>query len=105
MRDTIRRLRSKLWPWRHSKDLEANLSFETELTIEHRRPGFSGLVTKLIDRHKRGGKSGRPASEVLRIDRSDPNVTVKTHHVEEQAPDGTWTCEHDERVESPAKHR
>jgi hypothetical protein len=45
------------------------------------------------------------AREILVIDRSHPEKTVKTHHVEERQPDGSWKTVHDERVEYPAKRR
>ena len=72
---------------------------------KHRRPGFAGFVTEFLSRMKRAGKSRLLAKEDLRIDRSDPDKTVKTHHVEEFQPDGTWKVEHDHRDEFPAKRR
>jgi transposase len=78
-------------------------SLTARLSLRQRRSGFKGSVVKLVERSKVGGRSGRPVRESLRIDRSDPTKTVKTHHVEEQRPDGTWEVVHDERIESPAK--
>ena len=48
---------------------------------------------------------GKLARESLRYDRTDPTRTTKTHRVEEQQPDGSWTVEHDEREEYPAKRK
>jgi hypothetical protein len=70
-----------------------------------RRPGYPrGWVIKFVERTKLSGL-GKLARESLRIDRSDPNKTVKTHRVEEQQDDGSWQLEHDERKEYPAKRR
>lgn len=41
----------------------------------------------------------------MRLDRSDPTKTVKTHRVNEQELDGDWKVVHDEKVEYPAKLR
>lgn len=54
---------------------------------------------------KIAGKTGNLAEEALSIDRSDPSKTVKRHVVREQQPDGSWTVEHDETEEYPAKRR
>ncbi len=43
------------------------------------------------------------AHEKLTIDRFDPDKTVKTHHVEERQPGGSWKTVHDERVEYDPK--
>jgi hypothetical protein len=56
-------------------------------------------------REKIAGNTGNLAEEALSFDRSDPAKTVKRHVVREQQPDGTWTVEHDETEESPAKRR
>jgi len=42
---------------------------------------------------------------MLRIDRTDPVVTRKFHHVEELADDGRWEEVHHYEEEYPAKRR
>ncbi len=88
-----------------TQDFAGAVDMVAALRATHKRPGVSGFLIDHVQRNKKGGHSGRPVREDLRIDRTDPKVTVKTHRVEEQAPDGTWTIVHDERVESPAKRR
>jgi hypothetical protein len=68
------------------------------------RPGYTGRAVDM-KRHRKTSAHGIPAFETLTIDRTDPNVTVKTHHVEEQQDDATWKIVHDERKTSPAKRR
>lgn len=101
----VRRVRDRLLKRSPNVVMDASLSFQTSLGIKKFSPGHPGPVVDYKQRNKRGGKSGQPAREDLRLDRSDPSVTVKTHHVEEQADDGTWHTVHDERVEYPAKRR
>jgi hypothetical protein len=79
------------------------MTVQEGLSLEQRRPGWPGLVRSLVSRYKRS-RSGREAREVLDIDRSDMQKTVKRHHVEE-FQDGEWNVVHDEHVESQAKRR
>ena len=58
-----------------------------------------------VVREKIAGASKRLAREILRIDRTAPNVTRKVHHVEEQDEHGGWKTVHDEQKEYPAKRR
>lgn len=69
-----------------------------------RRPGFPRAFVRFVERTK-VSRLGKLARESLRFDRSDRKKTVKTHHVEEQQPDGSWNVVHDEREEYPAKRR
>lgn len=100
----VHRVRGSLLK-RTSKVMDASVGFQTSLGIKKFSPGHPGPVIDHVQRNKRGGKSGQPAHEDLRFDRSDATKTVKTHHVEEQAPDGAWHTVHDEQVEYPAKRR
>jgi hypothetical protein len=61
-------------------------------------------VVQFIERTKIS-RFGRLSRESLRFDRSDPAKTTKTHRVEEQQPDGSWTVVHDEQEEYPAKRK
>ena len=70
-----------------------------------RRSGYpKGWVVRFTERTKLSAL-GRLARESLRIDRSDPAKTVKTHRVEERQDDGSWEVVHNERPEYPAKRR
>ena len=89
----------------YSVSMSASVGMRATLKGTHRRPGFAGFVTEFVSRMKRARTSRLLAKEDLRIDRSDPNKTVKTHHVEEFQSDGTWKVEHDHRDEYPAKRR
>jgi hypothetical protein len=40
-------------------------------------------------RSNRGGATGGPAREELRLDRSDPALTLETHAVDERREDGS----------------
>jgi hypothetical protein len=71
---------------------------------KQRRPGFAGALVSFTERTKLSAL-GNLARESLRLDRSDPEKTVKTHRVEERQEDGSWTLEHNEREEYPAKRR
>ena len=73
--------------------------------MKQRRPGFpGGWMVSIKDRIKRSFH-GILAKEKLVIDRSHPEKTIKTHHVEERQPDGSWKTVHDEHVEWEAKRR
>ena len=67
--------------------LEAGVKPTGSLRAEGFRRRFRFLDLKL--RSKRGGATGRPAREELRLDRSDPAHTVKTHAVDERREDGS----------------
>jgi len=101
----LRRVHGRLLKRQPNKVMEASVGFQTSLGIKKFTPGHLGPVIDHVQRTKRGGKSGQPAHEDLRFDRSDPTKTVKTHHVEEQDADGTWQVVHDEQVQYPAKRR
>jgi DNA-directed RNA polymerase subunit RPC12/RpoP len=88
-----------------AKPLDAAVTFRASLGMKARRPGLKGFLVQHVQRSKIAGKTGWLAREVLRIDRSDPIRTVKTHLVEELQPDGRWKVEHDERVEYPSARR
>jgi len=63
--------------------------------------------TKLFER-KQGDKlsaNGCKAHELLEYDHRHPEKTTKTHIVEEQTNNGSWTMVHDEHEKFPAKHR
>ncbi len=87
--------------------------FETLEVVARALPSLQEVGTRAsgfnffkgLSRFKKAGKTGNLADETLSIDRSDPDKTVKRHVVREEQPDGTWTTEHDERVEYPAKRR
>ena len=64
------------------------------------------LLTTQVFRHKQAGESGRRAYERLKFDRKHPDVTNKTHKVDELNKENKhWERVHDERVVYPAKHR
>jgi len=69
--------------------------------VRQERPGFPGWLLDMVDRFK-FSRAGVDAHEVLVIDRSDPDKTVKTHRVEELL-DGQWETRHQHREEWPAK--
>lgn len=81
-------------------ETRASISFRAR----HKRPGFGGWVRDLLSRDKVSGHGIR-AREILDIDRSHPQKSVKRHHVEELQPDGSWKTVHEEKVEYPAKRR
>jgi len=83
--------------------LKGTMTFGGGIAAKQRRQGWPGFLRRLVSRDK-VSKSGRPAREVLDIDRTDPNMTLKRHHVEEFAEDG-WKVVHDEKESYPAKHR
>jgi len=83
--------------------LQEQMTVQEGLSLKQRRPGWPGLVRRLVRRYKQS-RSGREAREVLDIDRSDIQKTVKRHHVEEFR-DGEWKVVHCHEVESPAKRR
>lgn len=67
----------------------------------------AGDRTGLFQR-KQGDKlstHGRKAREVLEFDHRNPEMTTKTHIVEEQMDDGSWKVVHDEHKQFPAKRR
>lgn len=72
-----------------------------ELVVE--QPGWKGFLRRIITRTKLS-RRGRQAREVLEIDRSDAQKTVKRHHVEE-LEDDEWKVVHHEEEEYPAKRR
>lgn len=74
------------------------------MRLRQRRPGFPGWLITIVNRIKRSWH-GILARETLIVDRSDPHSTLKTHHVEEQQPDGTWKIVHNEKEEFEAKRR
>lgn len=83
--------------------LQEQVSAEEWFSPRQRRPGWPGQVRRLVSRYKRS-RSGLEAREVLDIDRSDMQKTVKRHHVEE-LQNGEWKVVHDEETEFPAKRR
>ena len=83
-------------------ELTARVEVLASLRAVWRRAGFA-LVSHL-ERMKRSAH-GKLARERLRFDRTDPEATVKAHHVEERRDDGTWDVVHDEREEHPARRR
>lgn len=87
--------------------IEGTVTATTELEIFSRSSNFplKWWIVNLIKRIKIGRVTGFWAKEELRFDRSAPEKTVKTHHVEELQPDGNWKVVHDEREEFPAKKR
>jgi predicted nucleic acid-binding Zn-ribbon protein len=87
-----------------SKHLTGQVTAHGTLSGEHRRPGVRYEITSFMERTKLSAL-GRLARESLRYDRSHPSKTVKTHRVEEQQPGGSWTIEHDEREEYPARRK
>jgi len=68
--------------------------------------GQTGFV-KLISwvRHKISGESKRHAWEILTLDKTAPEFTRKTHHVEETTETGERKVVHDEDEKFPAKRR
>lgn len=80
--------------------LETHIGFQ----VRQHRSGFPGWLVTMVSRIKHSWH-GILAHEKLTIDRSDPHKTVKTHHVEERQPNGSWRTVHDERVEYKAKRR
>jgi hypothetical protein len=78
--------------------LSANIGLEVKDSS-----GFMKYKEK--SKNKRAGKTGRKAKESLSIDRTNKQVTVKKHLVKEQNEKGEWETVHNERIESPAKHR
>lgn len=82
---------------------EAKVSI-AEVRARQKRPGFGGWVRSWLSRNK-VSRRGIPAREVLDMDRSHPQKTVKRHHVEELRPDGSWETVHEEEVEYAAKRR
>ena len=83
--------------------IEETLSLRGGLVAKQSRPGWPRFLRKLISRRKLS-RGGREAHEVLDIDRTDPQTTVKRHHVEELV-DGTWQVVHDETECRPAQRR
>ncbi len=73
------------------------------LSLEQRQKGWPGFLRRIIDRWKLS-RQGKEAREVLAIDRSDFDKTVKRHLVEE-FENGEWKIVHDEYEEFPAKRR
>ena len=84
--------------------------------VEERIRVFEGLKLKVKDRtgfvkviskveSKISGKSKRRAQESLTYDRTDPEFTRKTHHVEETTETGEHEVVHHEDVKFPAKRR
>jgi hypothetical protein len=59
--------------------MNASVGMLAALKGKHWRPGFAGFVTEFLSRMKRAGKSRLLAKEDLRIDRSDPDKTVRTN--------------------------
>lgn len=72
-----------------------------ELVVE--RHGWRGFLRRIITRTKLS-RLGTEAREVLDIDRSDMQKTVKRHRVEE-LEDGEWRVVHQHEEEYPAKRR
>lgn len=83
--------------------VETNASV-AEVRARQKRPGFGGWVRDWRSRDKLSLR-GIPAREVLDLDRSHPQKTVKRHHVEELRPDGSWETVHEEEIEYEAKRR
>jgi hypothetical protein len=89
----------------HLQNLTAHVTARASLAGIHRSPGYPrGWITKFVERTKLSA-FGKLARESLRLDRSEPDKTVKAHRVEEQREDGSWEVVHDERIEYPAKRR
>lgn len=83
--------------------IQEGITIRAGIGLKERRPGRPGLVRSLVIRYKRS-RSGREAREVLDIDRSHMQRSVKRHRVEE-FQDSEWKAVHQENVESPAKRR
>ncbi len=75
----------------------------SQLKLESFAVGESRPLIEHTHRNKIS-RSGHPAREDLRYDHTAPDVTHKTHRVEEFR-DGEWNVVHDEAEEFPAKHR
>src|SRR5712691_5576665 len=64
------------------------------------------MLGETISRDKIAGKTKRRAHELLTVDHSDPNLTVKYHHVQEYDRAGQPVGEPHEHVQAfPAKRR
>ena len=85
---------------------QVNLVATAELSfgLRQKQPGTPGWLVTIIDRVKTS-LHGRRAKEVLMLDRSTPDKTVKSHRVQEQQDDGSWKTVHEHREEFPAKRR
>lgn len=88
-----------------AKDLDpATVRQTASFQARQKRPRVQGWLVTVTERTKISGLTRRLTRESLRIDRSLPDKTVKTHHVEERREDGAWEVVHDERIEYPADH-
>ena len=89
---------------RYEEKLTASIRLSTSMGVEIRdASGFKKISEHT--KNKRAGKTGRKARESLSIDRTDKQVTIKKHIVEEQNEEGKWETVHNEEKKFPAKHR
>jgi len=77
---------------------------EASFRLRQKRPGIPGWLLSIVDRFKTS-RHGHRAKEVLIIDRSARDKTVKYHQVQEQQPDGSWQEVHKHQPEFPARRR
>ena len=85
--------------------LHETIGLQDNLSRLKAKDGDGNLTYKSRQVLRVSGKTKLPARNLLAIDRSDPEQTLKHHQVWERQPDGTETLEHDEHVASRAKHR
>lgn len=83
--------------------LGESLSAGEGLVAEQRLPGWKRFLRKFTSRQKLS-RRGKKAREVLDIDRTHPEETVKYHHVEE-LEDGEWKVIHHHEDHFPARRR
>jgi hypothetical protein len=90
------------------KTLTINVSDSITLleAIKLRKFEDGFMVGETISRDKIAGKTKQRAHELLTIDRSDPNLTVKYHYVQEYDPAGQPVgVPHEHLRAFPAKRR
>jgi len=78
----------------------------TDASLKGRHKDTTGFLKSEFERRRKtAGESGRPADEILSIDRTRPDVTIKRHQVWEIDERGERRLVHDEECHYPAKRR
>lgn len=87
----------------HHVIIKNKVKVRGSLGLIQKRQGWPKFLRKFINRRKLS-RRGKEAREILEIDRSDKEKTVKRHKVWELNND-KWELVHDEHEEYPAKRR
>jgi hypothetical protein len=75
------------------------------LVVRNARPGYPGIVRSYLHRDKPSGRTRRPAHEVLVLDRSAREQSIKWHIVWELGDRGEWVIVHEHEEAFSAKRR